>query len=130
MHNEIIKQCANQIYKTLGSGHSERIYHNAMEVSLRQKYIQYETERIVPIEYEGHTIGNMRADLIIHNSLVVELKAVKCLNSAMNQQALNYLKLTGINQALLINFPQVQPDASECEIVVIDKAEERHPEKF
>jgi hypothetical protein len=40
MHNEIIKQCANQIYKTLGSGHSERIYHNAMEVSLRQKYIQ------------------------------------------------------------------------------------------
>ena len=101
-----------------------------MEVSLRQKYIQYETERIVPIEYEGHTIGNMRADLIIHNSLVVELKAEKCLNSAMNQQALNYLKLTGINQALLINFPQVQPDASECEIVVIDKAEERHPEKF
>ena len=126
MNTNILRDCANHIYKTLGPGHSERIYHNAMEVSLRKHNIQYETERIVPIIYEGHTIGNMRADLIIDNSLVIELKAVKCLNSAMSQQAYNYLKLTGINQALLINFPQIHPVAQECEIVVIDKAEEMH----
>lgn len=126
MNTNIIRDCANHIYKTLGPGHSERIYHNAMEVSLRKRNIQYETERIVPITYEGHTIGNMRADLIIDNLLVIELKAVKCLNPAMSQQAFNYLKLTGINNALLINFPQTHPTAQECEIAVIDKSVEEH----
>jgi GxxExxY protein len=117
-----IKTFANYIYSTLGPGHSERIYHNAMEVILRKNNIQYETERIVPILFEGHTIGNMRADLIIDNKLIVELKSAKSLNNVMKQQALNYLKLTGIPRGLLINFPQIQ--SGTCEILEVDTSVE------
>ena len=65
----MIRDLCNHIYKTLGPGFSERVYHNAMEVMLRQKGINYETERIVPIVFEGHTIGNVRADIIIDGTL-------------------------------------------------------------
>ena len=109
-----VVQIAKHVYKTLGSGYSERVYHNAMEVMLRKNSIQYETERIVPIEFEGHTIGNIRADLIVENTIIVELKSVNKLTSAMRTQALNYLKLTGLHRALLINFPQSSSD--DCEI--------------
>jgi GxxExxY protein len=116
-----IKNFANFIYSTLGSGHSERVYHNAMEVILRKNNIQYETERIIPILFEGHTIGNMRADLIINNNLIVELKSTKTINNVMKQQAMNYLKLTGIKEGLLINFPQ--SPASSCEIAEVNTSE-------
>ena len=112
---EKIKELANNIYKILGAGHSERIYHNAMEVSLRKHNIQYETERIVPIVFEGHTIGNMRADLIIENEIITELKSTKSLNIIMKQQLNNYLKLTGLKQGILINFPQCPSE--QCEFV-------------
>ena len=116
MSIETIKEISNHIYTQLGCGHSERIYHNAMEVSLRKRNIQYESERIVPIVFEGHTIGNMRADLIIENNLIVELKSTRNLNQAMNNQAMNYLKLTGIQNGLLVNFPQSDSDACEFSI--------------
>ena len=117
MSLETIKEIANDIYSQLGCGHSERIYHNAMEVSLRKRNIQYESERIVPIIFEGHTIGNMRADLIIENNLVIELKSTRNLNQAMNNQAMNYLKITEIRSGLLINFPQ--GDSETCEFSIV-----------
>ena len=118
MSSIVIKEFANTVFKTLGCGHSERVYHNAMEVILRKNNIQYESERIVPILFEGHTIGNMRADLIIEQKLIVELKSVKVLTPAMNQQTENYLKLTGLTDGLLINFPL---SAENCEFAVIDR---------
>jgi len=116
-----IKNFANFIYSTLGSGYSERVYHNAMEVILRKNNIQYETERIIPILFEGHTIGNMRADLIINNNLIVELKSTKTINNIMKQQTNNYLKLTGIKEGLLINFPQ--SPTSSCEFAEVNTSE-------
>ena len=118
MSSIVIKEFANTVFKTLGCGHSERVYHNAMEVILRKNNIQYESERIVPILFEGHIIGNMRADLIIDQKLIVELKSVKVLTPAMNQQTENYLKLTGLTYGLLINFPH---SAENCEFAVIDR---------
>ena len=73
----MIRDYAEHVYKVLGPGYSERVYHNAMEVVLRKNGVHYETERIVPIVFEGHTIGNLRADLILNNKTVVELKSVK-----------------------------------------------------
>ena len=113
----MIEELASHVYKSLGAGHSERIYHNAMEVMLRKNNIQYETERIVPIVFEGHIIGNMRADLIVNGTTIVELKSVNKLTQGMRTQALNYLKLTGLQRALLINFPQCL--SMDCEIVEV-----------
>jgi GxxExxY protein len=101
-----IVEYANTIYDTLGSGYSERVYHNAMEVMLRQNGTPYETERVITIDYRGHTIGNLRADLIVDKSIVVELKAVKTLNDANRTQLKKYIELLGITKGILINFPQ------------------------
>lgn len=122
MSSIVIKEFANTVFKTLGCGHSERVYHNAMEVILRKNNIQYESERIVPIIFEGHTIGNMRADLIIDQKLIVELKSVKTLTPAMSQQTMNYLNLTGLTDGLLINFPL---SAENCEFAVVDRLMEK-----
>lgn len=112
------KKFANEVFSALGAGYSERIYHNAMEVLLRSNGIPYETERIVPIVFDNHTIGNLRADLIVNNELILELKAVKTINWLMKKQAENYLQLTGLKNALIINFLQSE-NATECEFVEI-----------
>lgn len=114
---ERVKEFARIVYKDLGPGFSERVYHNAMEVLLRSEGIPYETERIVPVVFKGHTIGNLRADLIVDQTLVVELKATKALNQVMSTQAQKYLQLLNLPHALLVNFPQ--PSGDDCEISVV-----------
>jgi GxxExxY protein len=57
-----IEAFAREIYSQLGPGYSERVYHNAMEVLLREKGIPYESERIITIPFKGHVIGNLRAE--------------------------------------------------------------------
>lgn len=124
-----IQEYANHVYKSLGPGFNECVYHNAMEVLLRKNNISYETERIVPILFENHTIGNLRADIIIDGQIVVELKAVKALTETMMCQAKNYLKLLHLRQAYLVNFPQQSPPLgadleAEVKHIVLEQEEE------
>ena len=100
-----VNQVVHEVYDTLGSGHSERVYHNAMEVSLRELNIPYESERHVPIYYKDHVVGMARADIIIGKTTVLELKSVKTLNDTMIAQARKYLHQLKINIGYLINFP-------------------------
>ena len=116
----LIKKFANEIYSELGTGYSERVYHNAFEVLLRKNGINYETERIIPIVFMGHTIGNLRADLIIDKELIVELKSVKNIGASMMTQIDNYLKLTSLKKGILINFG----GPGGCEFEVCDKSAE------
>jgi GxxExxY protein len=92
------------IHETLGPGYSEAIYHNALEVELRQMNIPYETERIIPIFYHDHVIGNLRADIIVDRSFVIELKAVRSLTDEHIEQVRRYLRLTGLSRGLAVNF--------------------------
>jgi GxxExxY protein len=101
----MIHEYVKEVYTALGPGYSERVYHNAMEVILRENGVSYETERIVPIVFKGHTIGNLRADIIIDRRIVLELKSVKTMNESMVSQARNYLKLLNLEEAYLVNFP-------------------------
>ena len=116
----MIRDYAEHVYKILGPGFSEKIYNNAMEVVLRKNGVHYETERIVPIVFENHTIGNLRADLILNNKTVLELKSVKTVNDVMVTQAQNYLKLTGIPEAYLINFPPTLNTELEIRYVTLN----------
>lgn len=103
---------ANHVYTQLGAGYSEAVYHRAFEVMLRKNGIQYETERIVPIVFEGHVIGNVRCDLIVGDT-IVELKSISKLRDQEKQQITNYLKLTGMKRGLLVNFG---PSLEVCEL--------------
>jgi len=118
----MIHDWVKEIYNTLGSGFSERVYHNAMEVMLRENGVSYETERIIPIVFKEHTIGNLRADIIIEKNIVVELKSVKTINDAMVSQARNYLNLLNLQEAYLVNFPPT-PN-SEPEVIRVSREPE------
>jgi GxxExxY protein len=102
-----LRAMAARIWADLGPGFSERVYHNAFEVELRLAGIPYETERIITIAYRNHNVGNLRADLVINGEMIVELKSTTKLKEEFVNQAKNYMRLTGIPSALLINFPAV-----------------------
>jgi len=100
----MIKNLVENVWRTLGPGYTERIYHNALEVMLRKHGIAYETERIIPIIFENHVIGNLRADLIVAGSLIVELKSTRTLTAACRTQIQTYMHLLGITEGLLVKF--------------------------
>lgn len=100
-----IRSVATRVWHSLGPGFSERVYHNAMEVGLRKLSIPYQTERIIPIMFDEHAIGNIRADLIVDSRIIVELKSVKALKDEHRVQTRMYMRLLGLSEAVLINFP-------------------------
>lgn len=99
-----IREWCERVYAALGPGYNECVYHNAMEVLLRKQGVQYESERIVPIVFEGHVIGNLRSDIIVNGEYVLEFKSVRVLTDAAALQTRNYLRLTGLSLGYLINF--------------------------
>ena len=101
--DNMVMDCARSVFETIGPGHSESVYHRAMEVALRLAGVQYETERVLPIVYRGHVVGNFRCDIVLED-LVIELKAVSRLGPREELQAVNYLKFSGKPRALLLNF--------------------------
>ena len=100
-----IEKMMGEVYSELGPGYSERVYHNAVEVILRENKIPYESERHILVRFRGHVVGQLRADIIIDNSVILELKAIKSLTDGMELQAQKYLDLTGLKTAYLVNFP-------------------------
>ena len=72
-----IEKIVDEIFTTLGPGYSERVYHTAVEVMLRELHIPYESERNIQIPFKGHIIGYLRADIIIDNSTILEFKTIK-----------------------------------------------------
>ena len=114
---QLVSDIAKTVYSELGPGYSERVYHNAMEVMLRNECVSYETERIIPIPFKGHIIGNLRADLVVGGRLIVELKAIKSIKEENKVQCKKYIELTQLPGTLLINFPQ---PCGEVEIFLVE----------
>lgn len=92
-----------QVNTELGSGHTESVYHRALEVLMRLNGIQYESERIVPIEFHGHCIGNVRPDIVTEDT-IIELKSKKSLSAEDTLQLRTYMKLLGKPKGILVNF--------------------------
>jgi GxxExxY protein len=103
----LVRMVANHVWDSLGPGYSERVYHNAFEVALRLNSVSYETERIIPIFFQGHNVGNLRADLVIDQCMIVELKSIVRLKEENRNQIKNYMKLMKLDTGILVNFPSV-----------------------
>ncbi len=94
-----------KIHQTLGPGLLESVYHRILAYELRKAGFKVETEVTVPVEWDGHVIDeSFRADLIVNNAVLVELKSVETLLPVHMKQTLTYLKLTKLHLGLLINF--------------------------
>jgi GxxExxY protein len=96
---------AMQVHSVMGRGFLESVYADAMAVELRERGIDYSRERSIRVEYRGHVLPScFRADFICQESLLLELKAVDRLIQAHTAQVLHYMRASGINKALLLNF--------------------------
>ena len=110
---EIIKTvmaCACNIRKKLGPGYLESVYKNAMKVELMKQGLTFEIEKPIAVYYEDVLVGDFKADIVVEDVLILELKAVQNLHVAHEIQLVNYLTATGIDDGLMINFgsPELQ----------------------
>jgi len=99
-----INNCAMRIRRQLPQGYLEAVYKNAMVIELRKLGLPFETEKPIKVFYDGISVGEYKADIIIDNRLILELKAVQNLCTAHEVQLVNYLTATSIDDGLLINF--------------------------
>nr|WP_311150883.1 GxxExxY protein [uncultured Prevotella sp.] len=100
---EII-ECVKRIRRQLGPGFLEKVYKNAMVVELRKLKLNFETEKLIQVLYDGIVVGEYRTDIIVEGKLILELKATQDLSIANEVQLVNYLTSTQIDDGLLINF--------------------------
>jgi GxxExxY protein len=96
--------CALKVHNTLGNGFQEVIYQRCLAIELERSGIVFGREIEQPILYEGIDVGTRRADFIVENKVIVELKAVIKLEDVHLAQAKNYLTAYNFETGLLINF--------------------------
>ncbi len=93
------------IHRALGPGLLESMYHRILSYELRKEGLQVEREVPVPVSWDGHVIDNsFRADLIVNQLVLVELKSVERTSPLHRKQTLTYIKLAKLPLGLLINF--------------------------
>jgi GxxExxY protein len=96
--------CAIEVHRHLGPGLLEQIYERAMCVELNRAHLSFTRQPTFPIDYKGVAIGEQRADLIVANAVVVEIKSVERFDPIFAAQVLTYLRFTGLRIGLLLNF--------------------------
>lgn len=88
----------------MGSGFLEKVYENAPAAELRQAGLKVAQQQKIEVHYKNVLVGEYVADLVVEDSGIIEVKAVRALEQIHATQCLNYLKATGYHVCLLINF--------------------------
>lgn len=95
---------AMQVHRELGPGFLEKVYENSLIVLLEENGISARSQYPIQVHFHGKIVGDYVADILVENSIIIELKAIEKLIPLHKAQALNYLKATQFRLALLINF--------------------------
>jgi GxxExxY protein len=107
LHAEITEKVIGvffEVYNELGGGFLESVYQQAMRIALGQAGLRVAVEVPVPVYFRGEVVGNFRADVIVNDSVLVELKAVSGFDNTHDGQVLHYLRATRFEVGLLLNF--------------------------
>jgi GxxExxY protein len=105
--NKLTYQINGAVYevnKVLGHGFLEKVYENALVVELGLRGLEAKSQVPINVVYKEQVAGEYFADIVVENEVLLELKAVESLKKIHEAQLLNYLKATGFNVGLLINF--------------------------
>ncbi len=101
-----------EVYNELGHGFLESVYQAAMAIALRQAGLYVQQELPIDVRFRGTVVGEFKADFVVERCLLVEIKAVRALDSTHEVQILNYLRTTDIEVGLLMYFgpkPEFKP---------------------
>jgi GxxExxY protein len=93
-----------EVNRVLGPGFLEKVYENALLLELRIRGLKAESQVPIRVLYKKNAVGEYIADILVEEKVIVELKTVEQLNKIHEAQLLNYLKATGIQVGLLVNF--------------------------
>ena len=104
-----IISAAIKVHETLGPGLLESVYQKCMEIELKKRGLQVESEVDLPVIYEGEKVIDLgfRIDLLVEAAVIVELKSVEEVKPVHKKQLLTYLRLAKKDLGLLINFNEV-----------------------
>lgn len=100
-----------EVYNEVGYGFLESVYKKAMLIAIRSAGLNVEKEVPLTARFRGHIVGEFRADLVVSGRVIVEVKAAKCIDAKHEAQALNYLRTSALEVALILNFgpkPQIK----------------------
>jgi GxxExxY protein len=92
------------VYNTLGYGFLEKVYENALAITLKKAGLSVEKQVRVGVHFEGEIVGDYFADLVVEGCVIIELKAADVICADHKAQLLNYLRCTDIEIGLLLNF--------------------------
>jgi GxxExxY protein len=95
---------AMRVHSGIGPGLPEPVYRRALMIELRKRGLAGERERQYDVFYEGESVGQFRADVVVNEAVICELKAVECLSKDHEAQLLSYLKASGLRVGMLLNF--------------------------
>ena len=96
--------CAYKVYNIMGFGFLESVYEKCLLIELKKAGIDAETQKDILVQYEGYIVGEFKADILVNDAIIVELKSVRQIVKAHEVQLVNYLSATGKDIGLIINF--------------------------
>jgi len=102
--SEKIIGCCIEVHKRLGPGLLESIYEKALCIELAYHNIPFENQKILSVKYRNKPVGEFRIDILVENTIVLELKSVERHDPVFEAQILSYMKLGEFPLGLLINF--------------------------
>ena len=95
---------AMEVHNKLGSGFLEKVYENALMILFKRENLKAKQQVPIQVWFEGQIVGEYVTDILVEDSIILELKAVEHLSGTSHAQTVNYLKATGLKVAYLINF--------------------------
>lgn len=95
---------AMSVHRVLGCGFLESVYEKALAEELRARHVRYTRQAPMTVRYRGELVGRFRADFVVENRLVIELKAATAISPACQAQLINYLKAADLRVGLILNF--------------------------
>jgi len=118
-----IRGAVFEVNKVLGAGFLEKVYENALVLELKSRGLKVQAQAPLQVRYKGALVGEFSVDLLIEDSVIVELKSVERILSVHEAQLLNYLKASGLRVGLLVNFGKTRAtvrrfvyDEPACEV--------------
>ena len=107
LHSDLTKRiiaCAYKVYNTMGHGYLESVYEKCMLIELAKVGLNAESQKSIRVFYEGQPVGDFVSDIIVNDTIVIELKSAERIVKAHEIQLVNYLVSTNKDVGLILNF--------------------------
>ena len=107
LHADLSKQiigAAMEVHSTLGAGFLKSVYEEALAYEFALRNMCFERQKTIDVYYKGQKVKHLVCDFLVAETILVELKAIKAITEVEQAQVLNYLKATGLEVGLLLNF--------------------------